>query len=284
MRCRSARRSAFTLIEMLVVTIIIGILIGLVSVAVMSAIERAKNTVRYNEARQMANALQTMSTGYASFPPANLAVSGDDDFNAPVAKWFARNYPRYIQGTSPTARVAILRADLLAAGAPTTFDPSFALVFWLVGFDPDSEHPLNGHAARMTGANRKDWKFEFDPARLLNKRYLMPGGGALFDDKNGNSAPDLATEKYRAYIYFDSGSYGTPYAGFSPYKIGAAATDLYFDPDTCQVICAGRDNVLGSGGAPPGPAVPYSGFDSDNIASFGGGNTMLDFIEKVKNQ
>jgi len=281
MRSHSQPRSAFTLIEMLVVTIIIGILISLVSVAVMSAITTSKVARLYFEAQQLTSAMQTMSLDSSTMPPTDLRMANATDFNAPIAKWFKRNYPRY--------DLATLKADLDAAGGAsvtpsvtttTTPDPGFALVFWLVGFDPDAERPLNGHAARMAGTDRKQWKYDFDIARLVNKRYLMPGAKVLFDDKNGNSLPD-AGEKYRAYLYFDGTAYGTPFAGFSPYKTGTGANDYFFSPDSCQIICSGRDEILGSGAAPPGIKVPYAGFDADNVANFGEGGTMKDFIEKV---
>jgi hypothetical protein len=197
------------------------------------------------------------------------------DYTSAIAKWFKRNYPRYDLTT--------LKADLEAAGGAsvtTTFDPGFALVFWLVGFDPDPERPLNGHAARMAGTDRKQWKYDFDMSRLVNKRYLMPGAKVVFDDKNGNSAPD-AGEKYRAYVYYDAASYPTNFAGFHCYCNGASTGYLYFNPDTCQILCSGRDEILGSGGSPPGDKVPYAGFDADNVANFGEGGTMKDFIEKV---
>jgi type II secretory pathway pseudopilin PulG len=275
---------------MLVVTIIIGILVALVSVAVMKAIETAKETQRYTETQNMANVLQSMSLTYGSYPPADLRMANATDTNAPVYKWFRANFQNYDLTT--------LYADLGTAGVSTTvYDPGVALVFWLVGFDPDPARPLNNHALRMSGADRKNWRYEFDIARLIKPtsastpspnvpRYLMPGGTTLFDDKNGNNVPD-AGEKYRAYLYIDNSAYGTtttPYqafAGFSAYRTGNTANDYYFEPDKCQVICAGRDLILGAGGAPPGANIPYSGNDADNIANFSG-TTMQSYIEKLR--
>jgi general secretion pathway protein G len=65
---RSLHRRAFSLVELMVVIVIIGMLAGLVTVSVRSYLIRAKQGVAKVDIGKMAGALDTFYTTYSRFP------------------------------------------------------------------------------------------------------------------------------------------------------------------------------------------------------------------------
>lgn len=97
-------RSAFTLIELVVVIAIIGILVGLLLPAVQSIRRAARNTECLNNLRQLALACHSFESAYRAFPPARLGPipgSWEEFAGRPVgyASWFVRIMP-YLEQTA----------------------------------------------------------------------------------------------------------------------------------------------------------------------------------------
>jgi prepilin-type N-terminal cleavage/methylation domain-containing protein len=216
----SARRG-FTLVELLVVIVIIGILAGLITVAASSALIKGKNTKIKTEMSQIDTALRAYQQKYGSYPPDSW------DFSDPASK---ARFLTHVQRAFP--RVAIDTATGLpfAPVLSPTADPAEALVFWLRGFNPDPTNPLYEEDFTDLNGNKK-WDT-----------------GEAFVDKNGNSKYDGRTDTP---IYtFDVSRLGTgtnglatylppgakvPYAYFNIVSLlsqAAPATGApYFDPD-----------------------------------------------------
>ena len=265
-RCRSGcvADRGFTLTEVLVVALIIGILLALVSAAVFPVLDDAKEFARYSEAANLSMAMESFKAQYGATPPANLA---DTSSSGAVTKFFARAFPRY----APTD----LAGDLQTAGSSASYDPGNALVFWLVGFSGDPSNPLSGHAERMQSGTGDPF-YEFDTERLSGSggtgtvRYYpsLPGGQETYDGDTTGS---------KAFLYFTSPF--TAFSGLTPYQKkdsdANSQSGNYYNPRSFQIIQAGLDNSLGSGGE-------LSEIDSpldDNIASFASG-TIKDFYDK----
>lgn len=265
LRAAAGWRRGFTLVEVLVVTVIIGILLALVSTAVFPALQSAKEFAITSEAGQMSMAMEALKAEYGTGnPPADLSNPGDN--TSEIYKFVIRTFPRY--------DISNLPADLTTAQVDTNFNPGQALVFWLVGFSDNPAAPFQGHFERMNGSDMSSPFYDFDTDRLTQ----------VDTDEDPNTVegfayyPKLAGDDYktanpqRAFLYFDKRAYPTAYGGFSAYQ-KATGTNPYYNPKGAQIINAGLDGQLGVGG------TTYTDADADNLTNFSGG-TMGDYTEQ----
>jgi prepilin-type N-terminal cleavage/methylation domain-containing protein len=204
----SARRSAFTLVELLVVIGIIAMLSALVTPAVMRAQATARNAAIKAEIDMLHMAIMNYKNEYGSFPPCNNPAASYATGTPPVLH-LARLFPR-CSGTINQFSASGFAGEQ----AWPALSPSKALVVWLTGFTDDPANPLRPDSDRKR-------LFDFDKSRIANFQYSPSG-------KPGSP-----------YIYIDRANYGTTFSGYT-----AAATD---NPDTFQILCAGRDEVWNTG-------------------------------------
>ena len=273
---RAVIRSGFTLVEVLVVTVIIGILLALVSAAVFPALQSAKEFAITSEASQLSMAMESLKAEYGTGnPPADLALpSGtdpDDFYN-----YVVRTFPRFTKDPSDSSgatalTAANLRTYLSGLGVNTSaFDPGNALVFWLVGFSDNPAAPFDGHVDRMNGTKMISPFYEFDIDRLGtdSEGYIRYFPKLAVDDY-------ADADEQRAFLYFDKKCYDADHAYgtfLKPY-LKSGSTTTYSNPRGFQIINAGLDGQLGVGGD------TYTDADADNLTNFSGG-TMGDYTEE----
>lgn len=238
-----AHRGGFTLVELLVVIVIIGLLAGLISTAVISAMGKAREARVSMEIRAMETALHVFKDRYGDFPPSDL-----QDANR-VRAFLRRAFPRYAASGDPYSQFV---SDLAANDIPLTvsaMDAAAALVFWLGGmpdstgkprgFSKDPEHPFRPYSADT---------MRYPPLHEFVQKRLVVGNGTIryYPDVSG------AIEADAPFVYFRASEYSTVsfrhHAGgedvtITPYQ--NPTTGEYFNPQTFQIICAGRDNLYG---------------------------------------
>lgn len=232
-------RPGFTLVELLMVIIIIGILAGLLIVAVGPTLGTVNNAVVKTEIDQLDLALNNYRDTYGAIPPtmypfgsATTGAIANDRFERHTRKAFAR-----YRGDFAASRGTLLTGTALPVGATyggltgcnlNTMDAAEALVFWLggipkiwkadtntgefevelTGFSKDPSNPFlpeydlpagGGTAGVDFQPERTPPLFEFDPQRLIDA------------DKDGwpEYVPDLgsAAQQTPPFVYFDAASY-----------------------------------------------------------------------------
>ena len=250
------KRSAFTLVELLVVIGILAVLAALITPAIFQARVSARNAAIKAEIDMLHLAIMNYKNEYGSFPPCvdsrydgiappNTAITPNTNLyqsagEAPghLARLFPRcNAAAELNATpSPFEPSTINRTDddtiwltfLYAPNSPPAaadlhLNPHNALHSWLGGYTGTPVNPL-------TSGKRKKL-FDFDAARVVSGLYAPSGKP---------SSP---------YIYIDNSRYETFSAGVpGSLTLGAnrrTATE-YFNPDTFQILCAGLDEQWGT--------------------------------------
>jgi len=282
----SHRRSGFTLVELLAVIMIIALLAGLLTPAVMRARNTARNASIKAEIDLLHMAIMNYKNEYGSFPPSRDfvgSVSADR-----VRKHLSRLFPRMTTtGTSDAYRNELgnglntVQSPYLvyvpSSGAPTpVLDVNNALYFWLAGYSDSPTNPFTG------GPRKKLFDFDvsrlystgstsghYAPANLKESPYLYRDSGAYFvtttgvpaaflefnplttEDKNGNGQLD-PNEDQNNNLRLD-GANGedvdgdrVPDPGEDVNLDGKLNIGEPFNKDTFQIICAGKDGTLGT--------------------------------------
>lgn len=266
-RTRSAARTTehgFTLIELLVVIAIIGVLISLITPAVMSARRHARQTEARTDLQQIAIALNVFqSTGDPTDPPASpqelfdfCAASGACALDAALADGVDNGY-RYHFVPMPDERGLVVEAEPAYPGI--TGD-----ITLILGADgtlseiptPGAEERRNAMFSRIfeAGADAIGAMLLAEPdavAAIHDESRDVPDATAVADrlDCNGDgqvAASETVLEGNQCLVFFLGGIPDLPGEVYEFFEVVSAATKLG---------AAGED--------PTRPAVPGSGFGGD---------------------
>jgi prepilin-type N-terminal cleavage/methylation domain-containing protein len=202
---------AFTLVELLLVIGIIGLLTAISVPIVMQSLAKARNAAIKAEIDMLHMAIMNYKAEYGMFPPCFDSVMNQ---GSPAGQHIKRLFPR---SNVLTEFTTLQSRSLLRPVTPTN-----ALTSWLSGYTTDPRLPL-------TGGPRQPL-YDFDKSRITAAGFYHPTGTP--------GSP---------YIYINASQYSNNPAGY------IAAIDLVdglpFNADSFQIICAGRDGVLGGNGA-----------------------------------
>ena len=225
-------RTAFTLVELLIVVVIIALLAAITVPAVSYALNRARDAAIKVELTNLANALQAYKAEFQSFPP-DFANPNSALISVEVNQHLARIFPR--------------RNPVMDPFPPNVDTPAEALVFWLRGFRPDPTRPID---ADNTGTGDRNPLFQFDESRLTDvdndgwfEYTPQHGKGVPFVYFDGSrlATQDTRNHAYENKVYFSSVADTTNQV--RPYKRNATT---FVNPEGFQVISAGQDGHFGN--------------------------------------
>ena len=287
----------FTLVELLVVITVIGILVGMLAVAIIPALQRGKEFAIQAEMKQIEQSIENFRNDKNFYPPSFEGLT------------FAQ-FRSYVNQMAPNNReTADGRLMPWWDNIGQFIDQESSLVFWLSGTFENQQYPITGGSP--AGTIIAAHSFGADPPTVgARKVYYDFQTGQLFGDQTDESVeytvgttptevpaalrataaePGIILEYMQEhgrsmdgrpsmgsdllFKYRDAASY----AAAGAYHTGPVATPSYINPNTFQLVCFGLD---GSPGATNGAGVNASASDlssegEDNLCNFANGRIRL---------
>ncbi len=259
-------RNGFTLVEMLVVILIIGLLMTISVAAVTRALTSGRQTALRLEINALSQAVEQYMQKYGDYPP------DGSDF-AVLERHMRRVFPRMsAQDRSLLTQLTRQRGTNPPVFSYVAMDRAEALVFFLGGFSDDPLHPLTGESGPLKlvrGANPNDSTvtsdlanyeynatrdnalFEFEPARITVRRLNAAG-------QPDDSGPLLSTDETLLGVNDAFHGFNDPLPVYLA-RAGEPAPIVYFDSRTYGELAPGAYNGYQAGPYPSafGGVRPY---------------------------
>ena len=192
-----AQRVGFTLVELLMVIVIIGILISMLVVAVNPVLQRSREFAVSTEMKQMNLAIENFQNKYGFYPPSFTGFLNTPDGVDPDPAHAAQLLP-FLNKISPNHREAtpgflggLSRLEVWWNGIGSKLDDRSSLVFWLNGLGNNKQFPITGNFPVVGGDAQLPVIFNADLAILVDPMNgRTQRGEEDFVDANGNPLLD----------------------------------------------------------------------------------------------
>ena len=248
-------RRGFTLVEMLVVVVIIGILASLITAAAMQAKRRARIAVITLEIAQLDLACKAFKERFGEYPP--------DGLDAAVTTRFVKKAFPPFTGSAPAEALAVT--------------PVTALAYWLgTAFSADPTNPFGGATTSKIGPF-----FDFDTSRIKSGTYWPPGvtidegttkaGYVYFRAENGGYTRLDGSDK--TWTFTTTTTPSKTIGGVAMKDGRITPTPPWMNPNSFQIRACGMD---GKWATSPwailfGVGTNYKAEDYDDITNFSNG-------------
>ena len=259
----SVRRAAFTLVELMIVILIIGLLAGIATPVIFTAMTTARQFTIINETQQINAAVERFRTDHGFYPPTfNSGAAGGVNSLAQFRTYLNRIAPN-------NSEVSSGGLAKWWAQVGSNLDQRSGLVFWLSGLANSKQYPLSGTAAIASSPANQNMVLAPYNANLLVDGITSTAGpidrnvffefksGQLvsLEDANGN-ALSLGIKGYSqpngkgdpedlVYLYRDFRSYISPNGNaYHSGEDNMGAPINFFNPTTFQLVSPGMDGSL----------------------------------------
>ena len=189
-------RSAFTLIELMVVIAIIGILIGLLLPAVQSARETARRMSCSNNLKQLGLAMHSYSDVHRSLPPTVLGVNGVDDDGLPVYRAGLTGWVALLPFHEEQSRYESFDLNQLSGAEvneqPSNDTPAIHLCPSMVL--PDSGTAPDGHSSYAFSTGTKTYRNQMHDGAIVDSMNVFQAdrvGAGISANDSWESAIDI---------------------------------------------------------------------------------------------
>ena len=296
-RTTLVQRTAFTLVELMVVILVISILSGIAAPFIFGALERAREFTIQNEIGQMDAAIRRFETEHGFFPPA-IGPGLEIDPGAPGAiKVFRRYLNRIAPNHAEGVGISNDGLQLWWNEVGSKLDAESSLVFWLSGLCTSKQYPLSGSATIRAmqqndptltlapyNANKdaadndlpsgvnidRNVFFDFDIGRIVPNGSASTAGIKSYIQPHGKEIEGSLL----AYQYRDFRSYGATNAYHidDPDSTATPPEAIFFNADSFQIICPGMDGVVAIGNVRNVTSeTNVNSSQDDNITNFSDG-------------
>ena len=274
-------RSAFTLVELLVVIGIIALLAAIVTPAVMRAQASARNAAIKAEIDMLHIAIMNYKNQYGSFPPCTTGTFGITFTNAdPATRHLARLFPRISSSGTQAKCLPYLNNSSQPIPAATAITPDKSLLAWLYGYSDDPTMPVLGpngtFAISGTSSStitfsptptQRQKLFDFDAGRINNYQYHpsnRPGSPYIYINCSQIALAVDVSVRFSGNLLYSgttTAQLAAPGAHFIPatplpakptsypdawWSTNSTGSQQLFNADTFQILCAGRDEQFGT--------------------------------------
>ena len=269
--CDGRPRSAFTLIELMVVIVVIALLVGLLMPALFGVRSAADAAQTQAEISQLETAIAAFKAEYGVEPPSRFVLPPSAD---PESMRIARRIWPQFSGhggadappLSMTGTKVLNGSECLVLFLGGSFELSDGK-FAMLGFAKNPRFPFG------VGSSRLGPFFEFDVTRLQDTdgngvpEYLQPLDGVevpyVYLTSRGYKVPTLDNNGNPVPPYNDAVSHS---GGRIPQAYRQSPSKFWKDR-SYQIIAAGADGQFGKGGL----KANWNQADEDNLANFGSG-------------